>query len=173
MAQYEAVVASLLPNGRAEIVIRPDKPGIPDAQEIARRVCHCATDNSIVRTEALNRAGASVGDLVSVSRKPYAVLKNVFTLIGLPLMAAIAGGLLGSRMGSAGMGIAVLAGALLGIMLGLWSYRRGSAENMPVIDAVIQSRDKFTDIFPGQAGAGGKEPSGCQVGCDRCNPWLS
>jgi len=171
MAHYEAAVASLLPNGRAEIVIRPDKPGIPDAQEIAQRVCHCATDNSMVRTEALNRAGASVGDWVTVSRKPSATLKNITALIGFPLAGAIAGGVLGTLLGSATMAIAALAGALLGILLGVWSYRRWSEENMLVIDSVIKSRDEVAAIFAGQTGTGGKEPSGCQVGCDRCHPW--
>jgi len=172
MAQYEAVVANLLPSGRAEIVIRPDKPGIPDASEIAQRVCHCATDNSMVRTEALNRAGASTGDWVAVSRKPSAVLKNVIALIGYPLVGAITGAALGNPMGSAAMAIIALAGALLGIVLGTRSYRRLSEKNMLVIDRVIKSRDEVAAIFTGEAGSGGKDPSGCQVGCDHCNPWL-
>lgn len=171
MAQYEAAVTNLLPNGRAEIVIRPDKPGIPDAQEIAQRVCHCATDNSMVRIEALNQAGASVGDWVAVSRKSSAVLKNVLALIGFPLAGAVAGGALGTSMGREMMAIAAFAGTVLGILLGIRSYRRWSGENMPVIDSVIKSQKEVAAFLATQTGARGKESSDCQVGCDRCHPW--
>lgn len=164
MARYEAVVANCLPNGRAEIVIRPDKPGIPDAPEISRRVCHCATDASMVRIEALNRADARVGDWVSVYRKPGVVLKNAVALIGFPLAGAIAGAALGRTLGGAATAIVALAGALFGMMLGIRSYRRLSGENLMIIDRVIASRSEFA--APGA-------PPGCGDGCNRCIPWSS
>jgi len=173
MAQYEAMVATLLPNGRAEVVIRPDKPGIPDASEIAERVCHCATENSMVRTEALNRAGALVGDLVAVQRNSAVVMKNILFLIGFPLVGAIAGSLLGSLVGGAAMAIITLAGASLGITLGIRSYRRFSEKNLLVIAHVIKSRDEFAAIMAARAAAEGKDAAGCQAGCNSCMPWLS
>ncbi|MDY0186995.1 MAG: SoxR reducing system RseC family protein [Syntrophus sp. (in: bacteria)] len=172
MAHYEATVASLLPDGRAEIVIRPDRPDIPNAREIAGRVCHCATENSIVRTEALNLADASPGDWVSVSRRSSSVVKNVMALVGFPCAGSIAGGILETSMESGNLAIFVSAGALLGFLLGIWSYRRWSDENMPVIDSVIKPRDEVAAIFAARSGAEGKGPSGCQVGCDRCAPLL-
>lgn len=165
MAQYDAVVTSLLPNGRAEIVIRPDKPGIPDAPEISRRVCHCATDGSMVRTEALNRADAQVGDWVSVYRKPGVVMKNVAALIGFPLAGVIAGTMLGSALGKAAMAIAALGGGLLGIVLGVRYYRHLSEENLMVIDRVIRSREELAAFSGGRAG--------CRDDCSQCIPWSS
>ncbi|OPY14882.1 MAG: Positive regulator of sigma(E), RseC/MucC [Syntrophus sp. PtaU1.Bin005] len=172
MAQYGATVTGLLPNGRAEIVIRPDRPDIPHASEIAGRVCHCATENSIVRTEALNLAGASPGDWVSVSRKRSSVVKNVMVLVGFPCAGSMAGGILGASMESGNLAIFVPAGALLGFLLGIWFYRRWSDENMPVIDSIIKTRDEVAAIFAARSGAEGKGPSGCQVGCDRCASML-
>jgi len=173
MAQYEAVVASLLPDGKAEIVIRPDKPGIPDASEIAERVCHCATENSMIRTKAVNRAGALVGDLVAVQRNSAVVIKNILFLIGFPLVGAIIGVVMGSPLGGAAMAIIALAGASLGIMLGIRSYRRFSENNPLVIDHVIKSRDEFTAILAARAAAEGKDAAGCQAGCNSCTPWSS
>lgn len=173
MAQYEAVVASLLPDGRAEIVIQPDKPGIPGAAEIAERVCHCATENSMVRMKALNRAGAMIGDLVAVQRKSSVVLKNLLFLIGFPLGGAIAGALLGGLLSGRMTAIVVFTGTLSGIILGVRSYRRLSGENLLVIDHVIKTRDEFTTFLADQAAAEGKDSAGCQAGCKSCMPWLS
>jgi hypothetical protein len=163
MAQYEAVVASLLPNGKAEIVIRPNKPGIPDAPEISERVCHCATNNSAVRTEAVNEAGALVGDWVTVSRKSSNILKNIIFLIGIPLAGSIGGAISGRTLGGAVMALMALVGMLFGIALGIVFYRRLSGENLLVIDSVIKSGIEIS--------AGGRDRSGCQAGCDRCVPW--
>lgn len=163
MAQYEAVVASLLPNGRAEIVIRPNKPGIPDAPEISERVCHCATNNSAVRTDAVNEAGALVGDWVAVSRRSSNVAKNVIFLIGIPLAGGVGGAISGRTLGGGLMALMALAGTLIGIALGIMFYRRLSGENLLVIDRVIKSGKEIA--------AGGRDRSGCQAGCDGCVPW--
>lgn len=167
MAQYEGLVTGLLPNGRATIVIRPDNPGIIDAPEISERVCHCATDSATIRLEAFNRAGAMVGDWVQVSRESAFFIKNAGALIGFPLAAAAAGAVLGKAMGGAATVYLALSASVLGLVLGVLFYRRRSAQNLPMIDRVLQSRDEIA----GRLAAAGKDLSGCQEGCGRCMPW--
>ncbi len=167
MAQYEGLVTGLLPNGRAEIMIRPDKPGIIDAPEISERVCHCATDSSTIRLEAFNRAGAMVGDWVQVSRESTFFLKNAGALFGFPLAGAAAGAALGRALGGTAMIYLALSASLLGLVLGVLFYRHRSAQNLPMIDRILQSRDEIA----GRIAAAGKDSSGCQEGCSRCMPW--
>lgn len=168
MVHYEAVVTSLLPNGKAEILIQPDKPGIPNAPGISARVCHCATSNSMVRIEALNRAGASVGDWVSVSRNSADIMKNAGVLIGIPLAGAIAGAVLGNLSGGVAPVILSLIGACLGIVAGVLLYRRLSDRNLPVIDRVISSRKELAAMYTNRPT--GTDQAGCRDGCTSCIP---
>jgi hypothetical protein len=166
---YEAVVTGLLPNGKAEVLIQPDKPGIPNAPAISARVCHCASNSSMVRIEALNRAEAEVGDWVSVSHKTADIMKNVCSLIGTPLAGLIAGVALGNLWGGTALAISCLVGTLLGIVIGVLAYRRLSKNNLPVIERVIQSRKELAAMYTGRSNAG-KDQVGCQEGCTSCLP---
>lgn len=146
MSQHEGFVASLKQNGKADVVIQPDDPSIPCAPEVSKRVCHCATDGSTVIVEALNRAGADVGDWVSVSRSPSPLMKNAATLLGIPaigLMLGIAVAVfLNQRLAvnEAGAVFVAVAGLVLGSIIAWISYRRMSADNRlaPVITRIIR-----------------------------------
>jgi hypothetical protein len=146
MPQYEGFVAGLKGDGKAEVIIRPGNPSIPGAPEVSKKVCHCPTDNSSVTVEALNRAGAHVGDAVSISRNPRTLMKNAATLLGIPAIGLIsgivAGVILNQRFAVHPIGaLAVaVAGLLLGIIVAVLRYRRVSADNLPVITRIIKTR---------------------------------
>jgi hypothetical protein len=164
MAHYEAVVTGLLPNGKAEILVQPDRTGDPNAP-----ACHCGANKTMFRIEALNRADALVGDWVSVSRDSSHIMRNIGFLIGIPLAGLITGAALGNLWGGAALAISCLAGTLLGIVIGIPAYRRLSKNNLPVIERVIQSRKELTAMYTGRPNAG-KDQVGCQEGCTSCFP---
>jgi hypothetical protein len=146
MPKHTGFVASLKGNDRADVIIRPGIPGIPNAPEMSERVCHAPTDGSTVVVEAWNRAGAQVGDWVSVSQSPATLKKNAATLLGIPgaglLLGIIAGVAVYQRFGvhptvSVIVGAAVL---LLTNIIAAVSYKRRSADNPPVITRIIKKR---------------------------------
>lgn len=170
MAQYEGFVASLARDGKAEIVIRPGTPGIVGAPELTGKVCHCASDGSSVTVEALNRVGAGVGDLVSVSRPAGRPMKNAALLLGIPLlggMSGLAAGLILFSAFAAGITAAVFATALglfLGIVIGVRSYRRASENNQFVVMKIVRTRTEMATLpAKGQSGLQGKN-----ISCDGC-----
>ncbi len=150
MPKHTGFVASLKGNDRADVIIRPGIPGIPNAPEMSERVCHAPTDGSTVVVEAWNRAGAQVGDWVSVSQSPATLKKNAATLLGIPgaglLLGIIAGVAVYQRFGvhptvSVIVGAAVL---LLTNIIAAVSYKRRSADNPPVITRIIKKRKDMT-----------------------------
>ena len=171
MPRYEGHIACLKEDGKAEVIIEQDNTGVPGVSpQINRRVCHCATDGSVIKIEALNRAGASVGDRVFVSLDTSGLIKNAIVLLGIPgvyIMIGIAiayiliHGFVFPMIG----GIVITAGfLLLGIALGVRIFRRVSAENPPVIDRIIKARLDAASMyeentFPMQ---------GDNRGCDGC-----
>ena len=146
MSQHEGFVADLKKNGKAEVVIQPCNAGIPGAPELKDIVCHCATDGSTITIEALNKAGAGVGDWVSITQRPSALMKNTVILLGIPVVGLLAGIAVSSIItrGFASHitgGILVLtAGLLLGIIIGVITFRRVSTDNQPVIDQIIRTQ---------------------------------
>jgi hypothetical protein len=157
MPTNEGFVATLKKDGRAEVVIQPVTAGIPGASaRINRHVCHCVAEGSTVTIEALNAAGAQVGDYVSVRRDTSPLIKNGAALVGLPLISLIAGIILAvlftdgfsSHMAS-GM-IAMAACLIVGITIGALTFRRISPGNAPVIEKIIEKNWK--GVLP----AGGK-----------------
>lgn len=146
MPQHEGFVTSLKENGKAEVVIQPDNAGIPGAPQLKDIVCHCATDGSTITIEALNKADAGVGDWVSITQRPGALMKNAAILLGIPVVGLLAGIVVASIITHGFAyhitgGILVLtAGLLLGIIIGVINFRRVSANSQPVIGCIIRTR---------------------------------
>jgi hypothetical protein len=146
MPVYEGVVASLMADGKAEVVIGPGKPGIPGAPELTEKICHCATNGSIVRIEALNRAGAQVGDRVGLSRRGTILMKNAGALLGFPLLGGISGLVAGAIFTEGfaahwtGAVVSTAVGLILGLMIGVATFRRISAHDQAVISRIIRTR---------------------------------
>ena len=146
MPQHEGFVAGIKENGKAEVVIQPDNAGISGAPQLKDIVCHCATDGSTITIELLNRAGAGVGDWVSITQRPGALMKNAAILLGIPVVGLLAGIAVASIIthGFASHitgGILVpTAGLLLGIIIGVITFRRVSTNSQPSIDYIIRTR---------------------------------
>jgi positive regulator of sigma E activity len=145
MPKHVGFVANLKENDKADVIIRPGTPGIPNAPEVSKKVCHTPTDGSTVNVEAWNRAGAQAGDWVSVSQSPGTLRKNAVTLLGIPSMGLILGIVAGAAvyqnsglhpMVSVIVGAAVL---LIANLIAAVRYRRRSAENPPVITRIIKT----------------------------------
>jgi hypothetical protein len=169
MPQYEGVVTGIKPDGRAEVVISPGEAGIPGAPHV--NVCHCPSESSRIMTDALNRAGAEVGDVVSVTRKPGTLLKNAGSLLGIPLLGLLLGmgvaGALEESMALAWplMVLVVVAGVLLGIFIGSVTYRRISGDSLPVVTEVVS---KGREACVSLCGLTERSHGRPQVGCEGC-----
>lgn len=168
MPDHEGFVARLTADGKAEVIIRPGMPGIPNAPEVSAKVCHCATDGSTVRIEALNRAGAGVGDWVSVSHDSGILMKNVAALLGIPALGGISG-LAAGAVFTGGFAVhltnAIIfaaAGLFLGIIIGAVVYRRLSPHNQPVISRVIRTRTETASLFNTNQSCSQNEDVSCQ-----------
>ena len=154
MPRYEGHIACLKEGGRAEVVIETGNTDIPGVStRINRRVCHCATDGSNIKIEALNSAGAGVGDRVFVSLDSSGLIKNAVVLIGIPGICLIIGVaiayiliryLLFPMIGGIFVAACLL---LLGIALGIRIFRQVLADNPPVIDSIIKKRLDMASIY--------------------------
>ena len=175
MPEHEGFVASLTADGKADVVIRPGKPGIPGAPELSNKVCHSPTDGSSLKIQAVNRAGAGVGDWVSLSRKSGTVMKNAAVLLGIPVLGGILG-FTASTVFTSGFAVYVTSavvstavGLVLGIIIGVASYRRVSADSEPVISRIIKSRMELASLFKGNQSRLQNEDGSCDS-CSRCFP---
>jgi len=147
MPQNEGLVTTLKGDGKAEVVIQPVSSGIPGAsRRVNRHVCHCATNGSTITFEALNRVGADIGDVVSVSRDTSGLVKNAAVLLGIPGICLMIGITLATILYHVFVfpmigGVGVAAGCLLiGIFLGVLLFRRMATDNLPVIDRIVRTR---------------------------------
>ncbi|MBW1790029.1 MAG: SoxR reducing system RseC family protein, partial [Deltaproteobacteria bacterium] len=93
MPRHEGIVTCVKEDGSAQVYIKPGESGIPGAPDA--NVCHCATESSNIFIEAVNSAGASSGDRVSVYLKASVLIRNAVTLIAIPLAGTLLGILLG------------------------------------------------------------------------------
>ena len=171
MAEHQGLVERITENGNAEVVIRPGKPGIVGAPEVSEKVCHSATDGSTVRTVAMNKAGARVGDLVVVTFDASVLRSNAISLLGIPIAGGLAGFLVGVASGGLGMhGVAVTmgvtVGVLLGIVIGGAIYKRSSKGHLPRVSRVVKSHTELMESLTKQGGID-KEANGCNV-CSGC-----
>ncbi len=156
MAAYEGLVAGLKGKGRAEVIIQPGNstvPGVPE--EVNSRFCHCATGGSTIRIDVENRAGAEAGDWVLINREKGVLKRNAGALLGIPVVAAILGMgtaliLAGGFSGGPAVWIGLPAGGLLmGIVVGIWVFRRVSAGSQPFISRIIRNRREMASISVG------------------------
>ena len=138
MPRHEGVVTSVKEDGSALVYIGPGESGIPGAPDA--NVCHCATESSHILIEAVNSAGASSGDRVSVYRKAGVLIRNALALIGTPLTGALLGVLIGARAysGTGWVAVPAIAGMAAGLLTGIAMYRRFSPDNQTVITHILE-----------------------------------
>jgi len=114
-------------------------------------VCKSMGDNEAL-VEALNQAGAAVGDTVRIRFQPYSYLRGTAFIYGIPSLMLILGAIIGKEYlpasfpavepdilsAIAGFGLAIL----FFIIMKFWMKRyEGKTEYMPVIDGIIQRRE--------------------------------
>ena len=158
MKQAEGVVRAITNDGKAQVAIRTDDtlPGCSSRTDH----CHCSEGTSSLVIKVSNRAGAGVGDDVSILFKSGAVLKSVFTLLGIPMIGILVGGSLGTylyRSSAISQNGAFAAGAVcfgLAVLSAVLVYRRLEEDIEPYIDRVIAatgSARRITDPVCGTA----------------------
>ena len=122
--------------------------------------CHCAEEEAGLALRAENRAGAGVGDYVSVLFQPGAVLKSLLVLVGIPSLGILAGLIAGTAL-SEQPGLpthAFWAGAacfLLSVIGAVLVYRGIASQLQPVVDRILSS------------GGGGDAPARIDPVCGR------
>jgi YHS domain-containing protein len=143
MSESEGIVMDASEDGRAKVLLEASEPCIHCAEEID--VCNCTGGSSKVTVKALNSLGASVGDLVSISHKPGALLKSITIFLVIPVVGLITGlvfsAILNQKYTVAPGTIAIFAGAglLIGIAISVLAYRRVSADIQPFISHIIRT----------------------------------
>jgi YHS domain-containing protein/positive regulator of sigma E activity len=140
--QAQGIVTAIAEDGKAQVAILTDDT-LPGCSSRTEHCHHCSEGTSSLVIKVTNRAGAGMGDNVSVLFKPGAVVKSVLILLGIPVIGLSLGAILGNSLyensmlskggaflsGAACFGVAVLATYL--------TYRRFSADLQPYIDHVI------------------------------------
>jgi hypothetical protein len=153
MPEYEGFVASLIDDTKAEVVIQPETAGIVGAPGVSAKVCHCASSSSQVTMEALNPVQAAVGDRIAIEVKASALIRNVGSLIGMPVLALALGWIVSLfQMNSYVFGVPITFVCIffslpLGIAAGVFLYKRWSRGNFPTITRIIQSRQEMASSF--------------------------
>jgi YHS domain-containing protein/positive regulator of sigma E activity len=141
MKQAQGTVTTIAEDGKAQVAIRTDDtlPGCSSRTEH----CHCSEETSSLVIKVSNRAGARVGDNVSVLFKSGAVPKSVLILLGIPMIGIFAGAVLGNSLyensgfspgGAFGAGVVCFGVAVLAAIM---IYRHFSEDVQPYIDRVI------------------------------------
>lgn len=142
MKQTEGIVTAIAEGEKARVAIRTDN-SLPGCSSKTEHCHHCSEGTSSLVIKVSNKAGAGVGDSVSVLFKSGAVLKSVLILLGIPMIGILGGAFLGtslydsSRLSQRG---AVLAGAaffVLALLLAVMIYRNVSEDIQPYIDKVL------------------------------------
>jgi YHS domain-containing protein/positive regulator of sigma E activity len=141
MKQAQGRVTAIGEDGEAQVAIQTDDtlPGCSSRSEH----CHqCSEGTSSLVIKVSNKAGAGIGDNVSVLFKSGAVLKSVLILLGIPLIGILAGVVLGENSGLSQRD-AFLAGTAcfaFAALLAFMTYRHFSADIQPYINQVIAVR---------------------------------
>jgi len=138
------MVTAVAEDGKAQVAIQTDDtlPGCSSRTEH----CHCSEGPSSLVVKVSNRAGAGVGDNVSVLFKSGAVLKSVIILVGIPMIGILVGGILGNSLyetSGLSQGGAFVAGTVcfgFAVLVASLTYRHFSGDIQPYIDHVIAQK---------------------------------
>jgi YHS domain-containing protein/positive regulator of sigma E activity len=154
MRRARGIVTAVAEKGKARVAIRTDD-ALPGCSSKTEHCHHCSAGTSSLEVNVCNRAGAGVGDTVSVLFKSGAVLKSVLILLGIPMTGIVAGAILGVSLQEAS-GVSqegsILAGAAcfgVAVLLAVITYRHFSEDIQPYIHEVIA---------PGSDGQGTTDP---------------
>jgi len=143
MSESEGIVVDASENGKAKVLLEASDPCIHCGEDL--QVCNCSGGSSRIIVRALNSVGASVGDLVSISHKPGALLKSITIFLVIPAVGFITGLVISAILNqryAVGPNITVLlaaTGLLVGIAISVLSYKRVSADIVPFISHVIRT----------------------------------
>ena len=146
MAHSEGLVTVLYEDGRAQVVIQPQSPGILGAPHLD--VCHhCPTDSSKVVVDARNQADAGVGDWVSLDHGSGSRLKNALLLILPPFIGTLLGACLAVLMDQTARitHMLLITGItfLIGICAGIFMYRIKGEEVEMIVTRTIQKAEEL------------------------------
>lgn len=153
MPEYDGFVASLIDDTKAEVLIQPEREGIVGAPAVSAKVCHCASSSSQVTMEALNPVQAGVGDRVIVKVEASALIRNLGSLVGLPVLFLVLGWFISLFLGDTvllGLPITFLSifcSLPLGVAAGVLLYRHWSRENLPTITSITRTRQEMASSF--------------------------
>jgi len=145
MKQAQGIVTAIPEEGKAQVAILTEDT-LPGCSSKTEHCHHCSERTSSLVVKVSNKAGAGIGDNVSVLFKSGAVLKSVAILLGIPMTGILVGAILGnslyetSRLSPGG---AFLAGAGcfgFAVLVAFMSYKRFSEDLQPYIDRVIAVR---------------------------------
>jgi len=142
MKEAQGTVTAIHEDGKAQVAMRTDDT-LPGCSSRTEHCHHCSEGTSSLVIKVSNRAGAGVGDIVSVLFKSGAVLKSVLILLGIPMIGIVVGAVLGNSLYENSMvsqGGAFLAGTAcfgVALLLAIMTYMRFSGDIQPYIDHVI------------------------------------
>ena len=149
MAQKRGRVSRIEKDGWAMVVT---EKGDACSNCESAQFCHSLVDCSRMETRVLNKAGAEVGDTVSISLSSGTVLKSAFILYILPtvglLLGAVGGSGFHTQLGLSDTVAAIVCG-FAGLSLGfaiarLISNRQSASRKLiPVITRVIKPKEGF------------------------------
>jgi sigma-E factor negative regulatory protein RseC len=117
----------------------------------ASQFCHALTNCNKLEAKALNKAGAGVGDLVTIHLSSHTVLKGALVLYLIPTLGLLMGAAVGSgfskqlAIGETGAAFFFgLAGLVLGFIITAMISRRMSAGNQltPEITHIVKTHEK-------------------------------
>lgn len=146
MAIFFGVVVKIHKNGKAEVRIEEQNPGIIGAPDL--NVCHSTSPGSMIVTQADNRAGALPGDEVCLEQSFEALFKNFFVLILIPLLSLGTGFFIGAVLYKkrllpvSGVTFTSIFSLFIGLAIGIYIYKKIFSHLDPVIIKVIKSKNQ-------------------------------
>ena len=142
MKQAQGIVTAIAEDGKAQVAIQTDDT-LPGCSSKTEHCHHCSGGTSSLAIKVSNRAGAGVGDKVSVIFKSGAVLKSVLILLGIPMIGIFGGAILGTSLyedSGLSQGAAFAAGVAcfgVAVLIAFMIYRHLSEDIQPYIDHVM------------------------------------
>ena len=143
MKESRGYVVSTDADGKAQVMVELDNSAKGCSSQTEH--CHCAGRGGALPVKVENRAGAKVGDYVSILFRPGAVLKSVLILLGIPSLGITAGAITGTVLNERSLlspNEAFLAGAAffaLAVIAAVFVYRGIASELQPFVDRILTS----------------------------------